>query len=328
MKNKIELGQYYTQKNIFNLPGFLTWWNTIPENKKSIVLEPFAGSNNIIKSLKEIGLIKNYISYDIEPQESSVIKLDTIKKFPKGYSCVITNPPYLSKTSATRKNIKITYPKGIYDMYEIALNECLKNVEYIAAIIPESFITTNRFKSRVHSIISLTYKDMFFDTTHPVCLVMFSPEKDNDFKIYRNEFEIGYIRSLSAIKDDLFKNNKNTNIEIKFNDKNGNISLLAVDNNVNESGILFSDKELVLPEEVKGSSRAKTRVSIYNKGSLISSPNEINKIVNNANITLKNYRIKTGDIFMTSFKGLRKDGLYRRRLDYKTAKDILLKSLS
>ena len=80
MKNKIELGQYYTQKNIFNLPGFLTWWNTIPENKKSIVLEPFAGSNNIIKSLKEIGLIKNYISYDFASLNHSFYQLHYIMR--------------------------------------------------------------------------------------------------------------------------------------------------------------------------------------------------------------------------------------------------------
>ena len=35
------------------------------------------------------------------------------------------------------------------------------------------------------------------------------------------------------------------------------------------------------------------------------------------------YRENTQDVFMTSFKGLRKDGRYRRRLDFETAKAIM-----
>ena len=45
------------------------------------------------------------------------------------------------------------------------------------------------------------------------------------------------------------------------------------------------------------------------------------------NIILNEYRDKTHDIFLTSFKGLRKDGVYRRRIDFRTVKCIMNKAI-
>jgi hypothetical protein len=59
------------------------------------------------------------------------------------------------------------------DLYEFALKKCLENSNYVVAIIPESFITTDKFKSRLDCVISLAYDDMFSDTDHPVCLALF-----------------------------------------------------------------------------------------------------------------------------------------------------------
>lgn len=44
------------------------------------------------------------------------------------------------------------------------------------------------------------------------------------------------------------------------------------------------------------------------------------------NENLLEYREKTNDCFLTSFKCLRKDLRYRRRLDYKTARNLLNKT--
>jgi hypothetical protein len=46
-------------------------------------------------------------------------------------------------------------------------------------------------------------------------------------------------------------------------------------------------------------------------------------VINQANIILDEYRKETHDVFLTSFKGLRSDGAYRRRLDWDTASRIL-----
>jgi hypothetical protein len=50
-------------------------------------------------------------------------------------------------------------------------------------------------------------------------------------------------------------------------------------------------------------------------------------IINKANEILKDYRHNTQDVFLTSFKGLRRDGKYRRRIDFKTIRSILNKAV-
>ena len=326
MNNKVKLGQFFTQKNIFSLGGFQAWWKIVPDEKKQCVLEPFAGANNIIKSLQEIGLIKEYMSYDIEPQSETVKKQNTLQNFPKGFGCVVTNPPYLSKNSASKKQFKINFPKGFYDLYEIALQKCLENVDYVAAIIPESFITSPRLKERLYSVISLTYNDMFFDTEHPVCLAMFVPNITNNFDIYQNEKFIGTFNELRKKRDALLNEN-NDDYKIQFNVPNGKIHLVAVDNNKNETGIFFSDEHIVASEEIKVSSRARTRIQIWQNEQLVYDHKKIKDIVKQANKILQNYRKETNDVFMTSFKGMRSDGKYRRRLDFTTAKEILLMAI-
>ncbi len=90
MTNKIERGQFFTKRNIFNLNPFKNWWNIIPIKSKNKILEPFAGANNIISLLKEVNILNEYSSFDIEPKEKTVIERNTFIDFPKGFDCVIT----------------------------------------------------------------------------------------------------------------------------------------------------------------------------------------------------------------------------------------------
>ena len=326
MNNKIERGQFFTKRNIFNLNPFKNWWNIIPLKSKNKILEPFAGANNIISLLKEVNILNEYSSFDIEPKEKTVIERNTFIDFPKGFDCVITNPPYLSKNSATKKKINLNF--GIYfDLYEVALNKCLENSKYVAAIIPESFITTNRLKDRLHTVISLTYDDMFSDTSHPVCLALFVPENTNDYYIYKNDDLLGKYSDLKAISSELLNLKNKKDVNVKFNVLAGSIDLLAVDNHLDNTGIYFSYKKIIKKEEIKETSRAKTRIELSIDGELITDNVLLKKIVNNANNLLIEYRNKTFDTFMTSFKGLRKDQFYRRRLDFDTAKKILIKAV-
>lgn len=68
---------------------------------------------------------------------------------------------------------------------------------------------------------------------------------------------------------------------------------------------------------MKATSRSRTRI-----GGLHRSRNT-ERIVEEANKILAERRSATGDVFMTAFKGLRKDGKFRRRLDFAQARDIL-----
>ena len=62
----------------------------------------------------------------------------------------------------------------------------LANSDFVAAIIPESFINQNSFRDRLDAVVSLTCR-MFDDTEVPVCLALFTPV---DKKDYPDDFTI------------------------------------------------------------------------------------------------------------------------------------------
>lgn len=320
MKKK-ELGQYFTKCNPFNNELFDIWFkNAYKEANNKVIIEPFAGNKDIIQHINTLYNNMNieWKCYDIDPVYEDIIYNDSISNFPCGYSIAITNPPYLAKVSASR--MKIDFPETIHDdIYKLCLDIMLQNCDYVAAIIPESFITAEIFHERLYGVISLNMK-MFSDTECPVCLALFVPnkKKNNDFIFYIGNIKIGYYSEL--LKYNLSEFYK-SNIGWKFNDKDGCIGVKCVDNQ-NTDSIYFHEGELIEPSSIKISSRAFTRISGL--------PNNIerDRFINECNDILKEYRKRTHDIFLTSFKGLRKDGVYRRRIDFKTIKCIMNKAIS
>ncbi len=301
---KISKGQFFTQENPFRNDGFQEWANGC-DLKHQTILEPFAGSNNLIKMLKEMDLCQNYKSFDIEPNSKDIITQDTIKNFPKGFNVCITNPPYLAKNSATRKNINYDF-KNFDDLYKVALDKCLNNCEYVGAIIPASFLNSKLFRERLTHYILLNGK-MFIDTDCPVCLALFNGFS-TDAEIYEGQKYLGLLSELEKKKP---KSNKQ--LELKFNDKNGKLGLIAIDN-TKEPSIRFCNGEKIPANEIKNTSRSITRINV---------DCDIEKMVKRANDYLNTFRQETYDIFLTPFKGLRKDNRFRRRLDYATARQII-----
>lgn len=303
---KQQYGQFFTTTNPFEILPFIYWFEKIED--KTEIVEPFAGSGLIISHIDEIFGRQRWAKFDIEPQDSSTVRQDTILNMPKG-EIAITNPPYLGKNSATRRKL-FWYDDNHYDdLYKFSLDKMLSNFKYIAAIIPESFITSGQFTERLEKVISLN-TIMFEDTECPVCLALFSPDKSSEFEIWQmNEF-LGKNSDLER-----FKIKSKLDLPMKFNNKNGNIGLIAIDNTKFDS-IEFILGENIDPKSIKNTSRAITRISI-------NSPFDTISIVNKANEIIQEYRNNTHDVFMTSFKGLRIDGKYRRRLDFKTARNIL-----
>lgn len=312
--NKKAKGQFFTITNPFDNDLFREWVGNIPNIKNELLLEPFAGSGNIVRMIKDLGLKNQWQCFDIEPltiKEFPIKAQDTLKNYPKGFNVAITNPPYLAKNSATRNNL--AFPTTKYDdLYKVCLETMLNNNKYIAAIIPESFITAGLFHDRLHSVISLTYK-MFDDTDCPVCLALFNEDKTKDFVIYSDNKEIGYYQQ---IKQSLTK--PKHSLSLSFNNPTGKIGLLGVDN-TRENSIKFVLGRSIEPNMVKPTSRAITRIGIKGNNANI----DYNLLIEKANKVLNKYRTSTSDLFLTSFKGLRKDNRYRRRLDYKNAKKIL-----
>lgn len=315
MQSKRELGQYYTQENPFNHMVFGEWMEMSGYDNGGTVLEPFAGANNILKLMDESGFHNTWKCYDIDPPSENVFPdfpveyRDTIKDFPTGYDVCVTNCPYLGKSSARRR--KIEYPWEEDDLYKVCLNRMLENCGYVAAIIPESFITAKIDKDRLWAVISLTCR-MFSDTECPVCLAMFVPDKCHETRIFSNDEYLGTIGELA--KNDLSSDSDYH--EWTFNDKDGNIGVKTVDSQKCADCRFFFGEE-INPDDIKVSSRAFTRVSGL--------PEYVDRteFIGVCNRILREYRGRTKDVLMTSFKGLRADGKYRRRLDFKTVRNIM-----
>lgn len=312
LENKRSLGQYYTVGNPFAHPLFKKWMGESYDGE--YVLEPFAGSNNIPRLMAEVGYEIRWKCFDIDPSndntypECDIEQRDTILDFPTGFGMCITNCPYLGKSSARRQ--KIDYPYEEDDLYKVCLNRMLENCRYVAAIIPESFITSKLHRNRLYGIVSLTDR-MFSDTECPVCLAMFSEYGNDRPQIYANEICLGNINDIEKLDFEDIGYNK-----WKFNDPNGSIGVKTVDNQLTES-CGFVDGNEIDSDLIKISSRAFTRVSGL--------PDDVDKdvFISLCNERLSEYRRITKDVLMTSFKGVRSDGKYRRRLDFRTVRCIM-----
>lgn len=328
MENKIIHGQFYTKGNPFLHKPFQSWWNSIAGKDSMRVVEPFAGANNIIDLADKAGLgltHSQWGSFDIDPEaittntvpQVKVQQADTIKSFPQGFQICLSNPPYLAKNSATRKGMNIDFD-DFGDLFEVSLKVMLDNCEYVAVIIPESFISRQNFTDRLQFVISLNYV-MFDDTDFPVCLAVFGKETSKDYLIYVGDKKVGWASKI-ATKANACLDLKRT-LNVKFNIPAGQVGLYAVDNTVGDS-IKFVKGDVIPESEVKQTSRAITRISLPQTHTA----SDIDRLVVEANRLLAEYRKASQDVFLTSFKGLRKDGFYRRRLDYKTASQLLHKA--
>lgn len=302
-------GRYYTRLSVFEYPTFQEWFANIPNINETTILEPFAGECSIPK------MFPNYkwCCYDIEPYRGDfkVVKRDTIDKFPKGYKVCITNPPYLARNSATRRSLN--YPQSRFDnLYKHCLELILANCQYVAAIVPDSFIQSGLFVDRLNGVISIPEK-VFEDTEYPVCLAMFSPKKSADFEIWRGDTFLGSYSELSESALLEYRDERWV-----FNDENGSIGVICADGN--KSRIRFVKGEEI-DSEIKESSRFLVRVSGL--------PEDIDRdtFIERCNTILEQYRETTKDIFLNSFKGLRSDGMYRKRIPFKAIRSILTYAL-
>lgn len=315
---KVEHGQFYTTTNPFTHPAFISWLAAIPSGAR--FLEPFAGANNIVSMVKEVRPDSTWASFDIEPAAPEVVMQDTLASFPVGYDVVITNPPYLARNSARRRGMDaaVTRMADWDDLYLFCLEQCLAHSAKVAAIIPESFIARGELTERLSFVISLNTK-MFDDTEHPVCLAVFDPVASPSFDVYIGERCVGTwdeVCTRGALADHAYT--------IRFNDPRGNVGLVAVDG-TNGPSIQFCAATQIKASEIKHTSRHRTRIDIPAMRKL--SALERGIVIGIANEHLSHWRENTGDVLLSPFMGLRKDGVYRRRLDYTTAGKIIAGAL-
>ena len=297
-------GRYYTVGNPFEVPPFLDWAGRAGLPCETI-LEPFAGQNSLIGHLQRMDLCREYRSFDISPAAKTVEQRNTLRHFPEGFDVCVTNPPWLAKNSATRRGLP--YDGAPYDdLYKAALGRCLTNCRHVAALVPESFLQWGRMQERLEAFVSLPAA-LFSDTRHPVALALFGPEPVRELAIWSGERRLGTLFELRR----WLPSRPLDRGEAIFNCPDGNLGLIAFDN-VRMASIRFCDPEEIDPCDIKHSSRFITRIRTLN-------PYDVER----CNQVLHEFRKRTGDMFLTPYRGLRKDGRYRRRLDYATARRLL-----
>jgi hypothetical protein len=314
--SKVEHGQFFTMVSPFEHPAFLEWLDAIPAG--TLFIEPFAGANNLVRMVDEVRPGLDWESYDIEPQDPAVMQRDTLRDFPHAadVQAVITNPPYLAKNVASRTGLAdVAVSCGTWEnLYMACLEQCLTHAAWVAAIIPESFLTAGVFRDRLVSVISVD-QPMFVDTEVPVCLAMWGPVGGAGI-VWKGARSLGTLGSLEACWP------RATDDRITFNDPAGTIALLAVDA-PSGATITFCAGNTVPAAEVKVSSRHRTRISIRDLD-----PADTAAVIAAANRRLATLRDSTNDVGLTAFMGMRADGSYRRRLDYATARGLLSDALA
>jgi len=206
--DKRSLGQFFTKDHVWLYDNILKF---IEENKKDIVYDPFAwdwdllklGIDNLwFKQKKWLDIDKN-LKWDYNDSLIQIPKIDN--------SFIITNPPYLWKSSAKRRWIYNKIEKYFNnnaeadDLYKIWLKKLIEtNISWIA-IIPETFLNSSFFKLpyiyQNINFITIVEANPFNDTEVPICIVWFNWKNKWKIKIYKNNKFIWNLEELEKLKN-------------------------------------------------------------------------------------------------------------------------------
>lgn len=196
---KQELGQFFTTSNEWMQPQVKKF---IVNAHKSNMVDFFAGGGDLLRQCENINF-KGVYGFDKDTSlgwkyNDSLLEVPYIDD-----AIVITNPPYLYKSSKVNtEETKRYFRHNLQDLYLEALYTILTTYDYCVAIIPGSFLKCYQkfpFYKRLNSITYIS-KNLFTDTTCPVCVVCFDEiEKElKDIKCYENE---NYISSLQELEE-------------------------------------------------------------------------------------------------------------------------------
>ena len=304
-------GRYFTRRNLFDTPCFRAW-AAAAELPQATLIEPFAGRGDLIDMLSELGLCENFRAYDINPAAQRVTRHDSLADFPQG-GVVVTNPPWLARNSATRRGLP--FPETIHDdLYKHCLQTCLDNAGHVAAIIPASFLSAGVFRSRLRAV-DMANMPVFQDTENPACLALFAPGESGDVAIYEGG---NFVGELSVLERRLPRPKRD--IPMRFNAPEGALGFVAFDNTRAES-IRFCRGEALRKHRIGATSRMITRIDLQFNC-------DLDSLIRKLNRRIQQFRRDTADVFLTPFKGLRKDApRLRRRMEFRLARKFVAAEL-
>ena len=207
INEKKQLGQFFTKNSDYILNGLEKFI------KDKDVIDPFAGSGDLISWARNYGAIK-VMGYDVDKKRANntdIFYHDSIK-YPQRYKFVLTNPPYLNVNKAIRKIKEEYFKEGEFeDLYQISLFSVLGSEEGII-IVPINFLSAENSKKirniffSKFEIIEMNYfkHQVFPDTTYNVIAFYYKKKKD-------------YFNDKFRIKTHIYPDNKIIEIELKKN---------------------------------------------------------------------------------------------------------------
>ncbi len=318
---KVKLGQFFTKGNLWLRPHIATF---IRDTNCTIAYDPFAGNGDLLKISEQYG-IHETIGLDIDETLRWKVN-DSLLGIPHyDNAVVITNPPYLSNYSASRKKIyesvAVYFENSEYDdLYLIALSKTLETQSFVVAIVPETFINSNFKQKNRLSSVTILENSPFEDTDTPVCVLCFDEKEKSydEISVYKNDAYIGKLSTFESLR--LQPTNA---VDIRFNVKEAWLGLRAVDttNPLNKIHFDFKGKfDYNWEDGIKVSSRLLSTIQIN-----IPTGDRC-KFIEECNAILAEIREETQDVILSPFKGNMKNGVRRRRLDFKTARAIMEKA--
>ena len=316
---KTVLGQFFTKDKLWLKPQIVDF---IKSSNCDTAFDPFAGEGHLLQAATKLGFQKT-IGLDIDGSlgwkiNDSLIAIPHIDE----KTIIITNPPYLSNYSASRKGImkdvKKYFDRTIYDdLYLLSVENMLKSQDHVVAIIPETFINSNFKEKNYLYSLTILEENPFDDTDTPVIVACFDgvlKSLSNVF-VYKNETMVGDLASIEKMR--LIPKN---NIDMIFNDINGWLAVRCVDTTNPNDMLKFDFKDNInydWNEGIKVSSRLLTLIN------LDVPLDKREEFIAECNKTLNKLRDDTGDIILSPFKGNMRNGRRRRRLDFRTCRAII-----
>ena len=338
MNNKKKYGQFFTKKYEYILQNF-----KIPNNINNII-EPFVGNEDLLKFID----IKKYNieKYDIEPQNKSIIKRDTLLN-PPNYNnkFILTNPPYLARNKNKDKKIYNKYK--VNDLYKCFLvnllnNNCLGGIiiiplNFFSSIRKNDIILRKKFLD-IYNIkkLNIFEERVFKDTSYTVCSLLFEFKSDKssntDIQLYIypskkkltiqlkdiNNYTIGgeiYLLKLNKeiYIDRLTKKNKDT-----YKDNITNIKVKCIDNNQKDKIKLYltEEKDRYIDNTEKLSARTFATLIIRPKLNI----EQQKKLIIDFNKYLDVMREKYNSLFLTNYRESKK--IARKRISFKLVYNI------
>lgn len=334
MNLKKELGQFYTTNYKYILQNLY-----IPSCFNGIIIEPFCGKGNLIPFINDCiekngNIDKIQIEcYDIESNESWIIKRDTLNNPPNYLNkFVITNPPYLARNKTNDKIIFDKYKEN--DLYKCFLRELISNCCYGGIlIVPLNFFSSIRssdiklrndfFNIYKIIIINIFEEKVFNDTSYTVVSFLFI-KKSNLCEIDNSDIDeltkIIIHPSLKEIKHNFSKNNNYmiggdiynlklnnsysiTRISSKNKDScyNTNINVKCIDDNENNKiKLIFVNdvKDIYIDTTPNLSGRTYATLNISPKIDL----EKQKELVNKFNKYFNDYREKYHSLFLSNYR--------------------------